>query len=116
MLLRACFLGSIRVLKPGGQFVAIREPIWPLVRLKSRSKMLQKLLATGENERFYSLSHFREFFRQASMPLEIKRVNLSSGLKYYVDQVVNGITHARYAFLGSKRGQGPKRRIKAGQH
>src|SRR6267378_823619 len=27
-----------RVLKPGGQFVAIREPVWPLVKLKSRAK------------------------------------------------------------------------------
>jgi ubiquinone/menaquinone biosynthesis C-methylase UbiE len=93
-----------RVLKPGGRFVAIREPIWPLVKIKSRSKMVAKLVSTGVNERFYSLSDFKEFFRQAALPLEVKRVNVSSGFKYYFNAVVNGLTHARYAFIGTKRG------------
>jgi ubiquinone/menaquinone biosynthesis C-methylase UbiE len=93
-----------RVLKPGGRFVAIREPVWPLVKLKSRSRMLAKLVATGVNERFHTLADYKEFFRQAALPLEVKRVNLSSGLKYYVDKMVNGLTHARYAFIGVKRG------------
>src|SRR5262249_11380171 len=31
-----------RVLKPGGQFVAIREPVWPLVKLKSRGQRPRK--------------------------------------------------------------------------
>jgi ubiquinone/menaquinone biosynthesis C-methylase UbiE len=92
-----------RVLKPGGKFVAIREPVWPLVKLKSRQKMLAKLVATGEDERFYTLADYKEFFRQASLPLEVKRVNLSSGFKYYVDKMVNGLTHARYAFIGTKK-------------
>ena len=92
-----------RVLKPGGQLVAIREPVWPLVKIKSRSKMLAKLLATGVNERFYTLSDYKEFFKQAALPLEVKRVNLSSGFKYYVNAMVNGLTHARYAFVGTKR-------------
>jgi len=92
-----------RVLKPGGQFVAIREPVWPLVRIKSRSKMVAKLVATGINDRFYSLADYKEFFRQAALPLEVKRVNLSTGFKYYVNKVVNGLTHARYAFVGTKR-------------
>jgi ubiquinone/menaquinone biosynthesis C-methylase UbiE len=92
-----------RLLKPGGQFVAIREPVWPLVKIKSRSKMLAKLVATGVNERFYTLSDFKEFFRQAGLPLDIKRVNISIGFKYYFNAVVNGLTHARYAFIGNKR-------------
>jgi ubiquinone/menaquinone biosynthesis C-methylase UbiE len=92
-----------RLLKPGGQFVAIREPVWPLVKIKSRSKMVAKLVATGVNERFYTLSDYKEFFRQAGLPLQIKRVNTSSGFKYYFDAVVNGLTHARYAFIGTKR-------------
>jgi ubiquinone/menaquinone biosynthesis C-methylase UbiE len=95
-----------RVLKPGGQFVAIREPVWPLVKIKSRSKMLAKLLATGINDRFYTLSDYKEFFKQAALPLEVKRVNVSRGFKYYVNKVVNGLTHARYAFVGTKRGRG----------
>jgi ubiquinone/menaquinone biosynthesis C-methylase UbiE len=92
-----------RVLKSGGRFVAVREPVWPLVRLKSRAKTLEKLVKTGVNDRFYTLSDYREFFRQAALPLEVKRVNLSRGLKYYVNEVVNGLTHARYAFIGTKR-------------
>jgi len=97
-----------RVLKPGGQFVAIREPVWPLVKIKSRAKMLAKLVATGVNERFYTLSDYKEFFKQAALPLQVKRVNLSSGFKYYVNKVVNGLTHARYAFVGKKPGRNEK--------
>lgn len=92
-----------RVLKPGGQLVAIREPVWPLVKIKSRSRMIERLVATGVNERFYSLSDYKEFFKQAGLPLEVKRVNISTGFKYYVNSVFNGLTHARYAFIGSKR-------------
>jgi len=94
-----------RVLKPGGQFVAIREPVWPLVKIKSRAKMMAKLIATGVNERFYTLADYKEFFKQAALPCEAKRVSLSSGFKYYVDKMVNGLTHARYAFIASKRGK-----------
>jgi ubiquinone/menaquinone biosynthesis C-methylase UbiE len=94
-----------RVLKPGGQFVAIREPVWPLVKIKSRAKMLAKLVATGVNERFYTLADYKEFFKQASLPLQVKRINLSSGFKYYVNKVVNGLTHARFAFVGKKHGR-----------
>ena len=36
-----------RVLKPNGQFVAVREPIWPLVSMKSRSVLMARLIATG---------------------------------------------------------------------
>jgi hypothetical protein len=50
----------------------------------------------------YSLSQYREFFKQADLPLEVKRVNLSKGVRYYFGQMVNGLTHARYAFIGSK--------------
>ena len=95
-----------RVLKPGGQYVAVREPVWPLVKIKSRAKMLARLVATGVNERFYTLADYKEFFKQAALPMEVKRVNLSTGFKYYVNKVVNGLTHARYAFVGTKRGKG----------
>jgi ubiquinone/menaquinone biosynthesis C-methylase UbiE len=94
-----------RVLKPGGQLVAIREPVWPLVRIKSRARMLAKLVATGVDERFYTLSDYREFFKQAALPLHVKRINLARGFKYYVNKLVNGLTHARYAFIGTKRGR-----------
>ena len=94
-----------RVLKPGGKLVAIREPVWPLMKLKSRARMLQKLMTTGVDERFYTVADYKEFFRQAALPLEVKRVSLSRGFKYYVDKLVNGLTHARYAFIGTKRGK-----------
>jgi ubiquinone/menaquinone biosynthesis C-methylase UbiE len=95
-----------RVLKPGGQLVAIREPVRPLVGLRSRAKMVAKLVATGVNDRFYTLADYREFFKQAGLPLEIRRVNTSRGFKYFLNAMVNGLTHARYAFIGSKRGKG----------
>ncbi len=94
-----------RVLKPGGQFLAIREPVWPLVKIKSREKMLARLIATGINERFYTLADYKEFFKQAALPLQVKRINLSSGFKYYVNKLVNGLTHARYGFVGRKHGR-----------
>jgi ubiquinone/menaquinone biosynthesis C-methylase UbiE len=100
-----------RTLKPGGQFVAIREPVWPLVKIKSRAKMLAKLVATGVNERFPTLADYKELFKQAALPLEVKRINLASGLKYYVDEVVNGLTHARYAFVGTKRSPARRKRF-----
>ncbi|HWW00680.1 MAG TPA: class I SAM-dependent methyltransferase [Candidatus Acidoferrum sp.] len=102
-----------RLLKPGGTFVAIREPVWPLVKIKSRARMLARLVATGVNERFYTLSDYREFFRQAALPLEVKRVNISSGFKYYFNAVVNGLTHARYAFIGTKKAPLKNRNPKA---
>ena len=67
--------------------------------------MLAKLVATGVNDRFYSLADYKEFFRQAALPLEVKRVNVSSGFKYFFNAVVNGLTHARYAFIGRKKNQ-----------
>jgi len=59
------------------------------------------LVATGFNERFYTVSDYREFFKQAALPLSVKRVNLSTGFRYYVDELFNGFTHARYAFIGT---------------
>src|SRR5215471_19402359 len=93
-----------RVLKPGGCFVAIREPVWPLVKLKSRAqKDPPKPGPGGLSPHHYTLRHYKEFFKQAALPLEVKRVALSSGFKYYFDKMVNGLTHARFAFIGTKR-------------
>lgn len=104
-----------RVLKPGGQFVAVREPIWPLVNMKSRSRLMARLIATGYNDRFYTLSDYRELFKQAGLKLETRQVNISTGFRYYVDSVVNGITHARYAFIATKKRQANPAAAKARQ-
>lgn len=94
-----------RVLKPGGQFVAIREPIWPLIKLRSRAKARARLAAAGVMDPFYTLADYREFFTQAGLTMEARRINLSRGFRYYVNKVVNGLTHARYAFVAVKRGR-----------
>ena len=67
--------------------------------------MMAKLVATGVSDRFYTLSDYKEYFKQAALPCEARRVNLSSGFKYYMDKMVNGLTHARYAFIATKRGK-----------
>lgn len=95
-----------RVLKPGGKFVAIREPICPLVKLKTRARAEAALARAGIAVRFYTLADYKEHFKQAGLPVEAWRVNLSGGFKYYVNKIVNGLTHARYAFVGTKRGRG----------
>ncbi len=92
-----------RVLKPGGQFVAIREPVRPLMKLNSRRKTSKR--AAGIPEPGYTLAEYRDFFAHAGLALEVKRVNLASGFKYYFDEMVNGLTHARYAFVATKRGK-----------
>jgi ubiquinone/menaquinone biosynthesis C-methylase UbiE len=93
-----------RVLKPGGKFVAIREPVWPMVKLKSRAKARAALTVAGVFDPFFTLADYREFFKQASFPTDVKEINLGRGFRYYVNKLVNGVTHARYAFVSTKRG------------
>jgi len=92
-----------RVLKPGGIFVAIREPVRPLV--KFRAKTADKPGKGSGTPAGYAVSEYREFFAQAGLKLEMKRVVLSRGFKYYFDHAVNGLTHARYAFVATKAGR-----------
>jgi ubiquinone/menaquinone biosynthesis C-methylase UbiE len=97
-----------RVLKPGGKFVAIREPIWPLAKRKSRAKKIPTTSASRAPDHVYTLAHYKELFKQAALHLDTKRVNLSCGFRYYVNEVVNGLTHARYALIATKRGSGSR--------
>jgi len=91
-----------RVLNPGGFFVGIREPVRPLVKFRSRTKKpaLKKTSPVG-----YTVSEYHGFFEHAGLKLEVKRVVLSRGFKYYFDKAVNGLTHARYAFVATKAGR-----------
>ncbi|TSA41299.1 MAG: class I SAM-dependent methyltransferase [Verrucomicrobiales bacterium] len=87
-----------RVLKPGGTFIAIREPVRPLVKLKSRKGKTSETTSLPG----CALSEYRDYFEAAGLKLTVKRVVLSRGFKYYFDKVVNGFTHARYAFVATK--------------
>lgn len=89
-----------RVLKPGGQFIAIREAVRPWMKLKSSAARRGRDGTPAVPG--YSLSEYREFFEQANLKLTVKRVVLSRGFKYYFDNMVNGLTHARYAFVATK--------------
>lgn len=94
-----------RVLKPGGQFISIREPVCPFVRQSPTAGRRTGLISAHDRKPLYTLSEYKEFFRRAGLVVQARRVNLASGLKYYFNEAVNGLTHARYAFLASKRGK-----------
>jgi len=87
-----------RVLKHNGTFIAIREPVRPFVKLKPRKRKTSEASVLPG----YSLSDYRDYFEAAGLKLTVKRVVLSRGVKYYFDKVVNGFTHARYAFVATK--------------
>jgi len=89
-----------RVLKPGGQFIAIREAVRPLMKLKSSAARHGR--AGAAEVPGYALREYREMFEQADLKLTVKHVVLSRGFKYYFDNMVNGLTHARYAFVATK--------------
>jgi ubiquinone/menaquinone biosynthesis C-methylase UbiE len=94
-----------RVLKPGGQVVALREPVWPLMKRKPRSTPESRRSRHGTPAQAYRLEEYRDFFTRAGLELEARRVNLASGMKFLFDGVVNGLTHARYALVATKRGR-----------
>ena len=89
-----------RVLKPGGKFVAIREPVRPLVRFRSAAQSTARG-GPPPNQRL-TRADYQELFTHAGLKFEIERVTLSRGFKYYFDKVVNGLTHARYVLVGTK--------------
>ena len=86
-----------RVLKPGGLFVGIREPVRPLMIRPRKNRDGKMVVPPG-----YAVSEYRSFFEHAGLKLELKRVVLSRGVKYFFDKAVNGLTHARYALVATK--------------
>ena len=89
-----------RVLKPGGKFVAVREPLRPFLKFKSRSAASEAAERAGRS--LYSREEYERFFAAAGLEVEFKRVNLASGMKYYFNKMFNGLTHARYALIARK--------------
>jgi len=53
------------------------------------------------NEHLYTLAEYRQRFAEAGWVLEPRRVNLSSGFRFLFNELVNGLTHARYAFIAT---------------
>lgn len=88
-----------RVLKPGGQLVAVREPVRPAVAWRTPSRRRARAMKVP----LYSRADYVEAFDRAGLTLEFYRVSLATGIKYYFDKMVNGLTHARFAFIGTKR-------------
>ena len=91
-----------RVLKPGGQLVAVREPVLPLVKWKSTARRQTKPVSPG---RSYTLTDYAQLFALAGLDLKFKRLNLSEGFKFYFEKMVNGLTHARYVFIARREGR-----------
>jgi len=89
-----------RILKPGGQLIAVREPVQPAVAWRPRTA---KRPEPEMKRALYSRADYADTFERAGLSLEMHRVSLATGLKYYFDKMVNGLTHARYAFVAAKR-------------
>jgi ubiquinone/menaquinone biosynthesis C-methylase UbiE len=94
---------SRRVLKPGGQFVAIREPVSRSTRQKRRARS-QTLVGRPEARMpLYVLAEYKHFFERAGLEIAIKRMRLTIGFRYYLKQIVKGRAPAQYTFIGTKR-------------
>jgi SAM-dependent methyltransferase len=91
-----------RVLKPGGQLVAVREPVKPFVRWRAGRGEVAGRASRRLQSPLYSRADYEDVFERAGFSVKIRRVSLASGLKYYFDTVVNGLTHARYVFVATR--------------
>jgi SAM-dependent methyltransferase len=89
-----------RILKPGGQLIAVREPVQAAVGWRPRTTARPD---PEMNRPLYSRADYADTFERAGLSLEMHRVSLATGLKYYFDKMVNGLTHARYVFIAVKR-------------
>ena len=91
-----------RILKPGGQLIAVREPVKPAMAWRAgRGTRAERALKAP----LYSRADYLGAFERAGLVLKIKSVSLARGLKYYFDTMFNGLTHARYVFVATKQGK-----------
>ena len=91
-----------RVLKPGGQLVAVREPVKPFVRWRAGRGEVAGRASRRLKSPLYSRADYEDVFERAGFAVKVSRVSLASGWKYYFDLVVNGLTHARYVFVATR--------------
>jgi len=101
-----------RVLKPGGQLVAVREPVKPLVPWPAGRGTVAQRESRRLKAPLYSRADYLDLFDRAGFSVKVKRVSLASGLKYYFDTMVNGLTHARYVFVATRKEQASRARLK----
>ncbi len=93
---------SRRVLKPGGQFVAIREPVNRSTRHKRRARSKTSTTDSDADKPLYMLAEYKHFFERAGLKITARRMKPSRGLRYYLKQIVEGRAPAHYAFIGTK--------------
>lgn len=101
-----------RVLKPGGQLVAVREPVKPFVRWRAGRGEVAGKASRRLKSPLYSRADYEDVFERAGFSVKVNRVSLASGLKYYFDSVVNGLTHARYVFVATRHDKAGSDRAK----
>jgi ubiquinone/menaquinone biosynthesis C-methylase UbiE len=93
-----------RVLKPGGQHVAIREMITPPLWFKRTSSTRRRLIAAGVTENMYPMKEWRAAFEKAGFSFRARRVNLKTNwLARLNEWLFNGLFHCRYVLLGAKQ-------------
>jgi len=93
---------SRRVLKPGGQFVAIREPVNRSTRAKRQARSKTSPAGSETRKPLYVLSEYKHFFERAGLEITARRMKPSRGIRYYLKQIVEGRAPAHYAFIGTK--------------
>ena len=91
-----------RVLKPGGQLVAVREAVKPFVRWRAGRREVAGRASRRLKSPLYSRADYEDVFERAGFSVKVNRVSLASGFKYYFDSMVNGLTHARYVFVATR--------------
>lgn len=101
-----------RVLKPGGQLIAVREPVKPLVGWRAGRRTAARRGALRMSAPLYSRADYLDLFERAGFAAKASRVSIASGLRYYFDAMVNGLTHARYVFVATRKERASQSRFK----
>jgi ubiquinone/menaquinone biosynthesis C-methylase UbiE len=92
LLLKEC----ARVLKPGGSFIAVREPMSPLAKDKARSK------PAVTEATVHTVAECEALFARAGFAVKVHDLKLAGRWRYHYDRLVKGVVHARYAIVGTK--------------
>lgn len=91
LLLKECS----RVLKPGGSFIAVPEPLRPLAGEKSGGR-------AGAESKVHTVPECEALFTRAGFAVKVRDLKLAGRWRYHYDRLVKGVVHARYAIVGTK--------------